>query len=997
MITLHYNDTNGNEVTVDIHEDDTSYRYRALMEKPQLVLKFSLPEYTEFPVGTWCFFQNEKFTLWQPQNIKKNGTRDIAYTITFGTDEELMGLCKMRNTVDHRLKWSMCAKPHEFIEEIVKNLNAKEGAENWTVGECLESTEKTVEFNHTYIDDALQSVADEFETEWEIVDKCISLHKVEYFKSNPLALSYGRGNGFIPNVGRTTQSDAQPIKRLYVQGGEDNIDRSTYGSNELLLPKSQSLEYEGRTYTTDADGLYIERTDKVSDAVKEDSLDCSEIYPSRVGTVSSAEEINADKNWWDFIDNSIPSELNFNDYVIEGETATIRFQTGMLAGDKEFEFKYKHAERRFQLVPQEIDGVTMPNATFKPEIGDTYAVFGIMLPDAYICNNEDQTGASWDMFREAAKYMYENEDQKFTFTGTLQALWTKRNWLRVGCRMKVGSYILFTDEQFAKDGQSIRITGIKDYLYAPYAPTIELASSVSGSSVTSQLKQIEQTEVVINDTKNDILQFAKRRFRDAKGTLSALQDSLLSFSEGITPITVQTMAMLVGDESLQFRFVDAKETLNVVEFEITYGATTKQLHCPHGFLQHMTLGITTLSSAHTASEYKCWEIAEYLSPVLTDTAQVYYLYAVVDRNDTDAKGEFTIAAKAVDMDAVDGKYYLLVGILNSENEETRSYVNLYGYTEILPSRITTEKIVSADGNSYLDLRTGNMKLGDKLTYIDGVLTIDFVMADGASIGDWYIKDGKIVSTLESGNIITLDAKNGTISLETDNNEGSNNLLEGVGSVIKLDLQSGIVQVRAKKSPSYSTGTSYMSPSGIFSNLAGTEGVSVTTGMTHRGAIVGLGFANVDKSDWAMNAEQTMVSGVYGRASNNGTAPAFGGLFFGLKALGFVKRITYIDDDASADTCQLSAYSTTIIGLANKGVTKTIYLPADAQEGQEIEVIQMGAGVIRIDTSDGSHIYDDTSENEYYDVGTGQTLVARRVRYAINSTGYDIWTVRRYSF
>lgn len=774
MITLHYNDTNGNEVTVDIHEDDTSYRYRALMEKPQLVLKFSLPEYTEFPVGTWCVFQNEKFTLWQPQNIKKNGTRDIAYTITFGTDEELMDLCKMRNTVDHRLKWSMCAKPHEFIEEIVKNLNAKEGAENWTVGACLESTEKTVEFNHTYIGDALQSVADEFETEWEIVDKCISLHKVEYFKSDPLALSYGKGNGFIPNVGRTTQSDAQPVKRLYVQGGEENIDRSTYGSSELLLPKSQTLEYEGRTYTTDADGLYIERTDKVSDAVKEDSLDCSEIYPSRVGTVSSAEEINADKNWWDFIDNSIPSELNFNDYVIEGETATIRFQTGMLAGDKEFEFKYKHAERRFQLVPQEIDGVTMPNATFKPEVGDTYAVFGIMLPDAYICNNEDKTGASWDMFREAAKYMYENEDQKFTFTGTLQALWTKRNWLRVGSRLKVGSYILFTDEQFAKDGQSIRITGIKDYLYAPYAPTIELASSVSGSSVTSQLKQIEQTEVVINDTKNDILQFTKRRFRDAKETLSALQDSLLSFSEGITPITVQTMAMLVGDESLQFRFVDAKETLNVVEYEITYDATAKQLHCPHGFLQHMTLGITTLASSHKSSEYKCWEVAEYLSPVLTETAQVYYLYAVVDRNDTDAKGEFTLSAKAVDMDAVDGKYYLLVGILNSENEETRSYVNLYGYTEILPSRITTEKIVSEDGESYLDLRTGNMKLGKIFSFVGGKLVINngkFVLdEDGTVHATNGIFSGKFTSEDATHlNSIIMDAESGAFKMQGPTN------------------------------------------------------------------------------------------------------------------------------------------------------------------------------------------------------------------------------------
>ena len=460
MITLHCGSS-----TYDIQVDDTSYRYRALMAKPQLVLKFSLSEYIDIPVGAWCMFQNEKFVLRSASNLKKSGTRNIEYNMTLGQDEDDLGLYKMRNTVDGRLKYSMCAKPHELIEEIVKNLNARAGDGVWSVGTCIDANEKTIEFNHVYIDDALQSVADLFETEWEIVNHVISLHKVEYFKDDPLPLSYGKGNGFVPGVGRTTQSDEMPIKRLYTQGGERNIDRSKYGSPELLLPKSQTLEYEGRTYKSDAQGYYIERIDKISDAVKEDSLDCSDIYPSREGTVSSIETIDADNNFYDFIDNSIPSNLNFNDYIIGGETPTIVFQSGMLAGDdKQFEFKYKHAERRFELVPQEIDGITMPNETYKPAVGDTYAVFGIMLPDSYICNNLTKEGASWDMFREAARKLYENEDQKFTFNGELQGLWAKRNWLNVGGYMKVGAYILFSDEQFAKDGVSIRITGIKVYV-----------------------------------------------------------------------------------------------------------------------------------------------------------------------------------------------------------------------------------------------------------------------------------------------------------------------------------------------------------------------------------------------------------------------------------------------------------------------------------------------------------------------------------------------------
>lgn len=718
MLTLHFNNT-----TLDVQESDSSYRYRSLMSKPQLVLKFSLSEFVEIPVGAWCEYQGVKYKLGSPENIKKNGTRNIEYTLTLGTLEDNMSLYKMRNPVDKRLKWSMCAKPHELVEAIVWNLNQRDGAGVWKVGECLDAAEQTVEFNHTYVDAALQDVANKFETEWEINDYTISLHKVEYFKDDPLPLAYGKGNGFEPGVGRTTQSDELPIKRLYVQGGDRNIDRSKYGSAELLLPKSQTLVYEGRIYQSDAEGYSIERIDKVSDAVKEDSLDCSEIYPSRVGTVSAVECIDAGKNFYDIIDNSIPAELNFNDYVIEGETATIIFQKGMLAGDdKQFEFKYNHSERRFELVPQEIDGVTMPNETFSPAVGDTYAIFGIMLPDSYICNNTDKTGASWDMFREAARKLYENEDPKFTFTGTLQGLWAKKNWLRVGGRLKVGGYVLFTDEQFAPDGIPIRITGIKEFLTSPYAPVLEISNSVSGKSVSSQLREIGQNEVATDNSIRNAVSYTKRRFRDVRETMAMLEDSMLdNFTNSINPLTVQTMMMLVGDESLQFRFVASKTDLTAVGDGITYDNTAKQLHIPHGFIQHMTLGIGTISSSHADSEYKVWEMNEYLSPYLDNGAKKYYLYAKVSRTDTTVKGDFLLSDRAIKMTDVAGYYHLLVGILNSEYDGERSYVSLYGFSEILPGRITTDKIVSSDGKTYFDLLLGEIGGNIKFIASDGSL------------------------------------------------------------------------------------------------------------------------------------------------------------------------------------------------------------------------------------------------------------------------------------
>ena len=68
------------------------------------------------------------------------------------------------------------------------------------------------------------------------------------------------------------------------------------------------------------------------------------------------------------------------------------------------------------------------------------------------------------------------------------------------------------------------------------------------------------------------------------------------------------------------------------------------------------------------------------------------------------------------MESESGYYHFLVGILNSEYENYRSFAPLYGYTEILPSRITTDKVVSGNGNSYFDMLANAMKLGTALDF-----------------------------------------------------------------------------------------------------------------------------------------------------------------------------------------------------------------------------------------------------------------------------------------
>lgn len=1402
-----------NNKEIDILVDTSSYRYLGIQNAHSLNLYFSSEEYIDIPVGAYCIYQGYTFYLMDPNDFKKNSSREYAYTLVMYDIGSTLGKYKCRDIVSKRLKFDYTAKPKEHLQMLVDNMNMRDTG--WSVGECIEADEKLIAYNHTFCDEALRSIADTFKTEWEIDGKTKTIHlrKVEYNKDAPLPLEYGKDKGFKPGLGRSNSENSRPVSILYVQGGSQNIDPTKYKSSELLLPKSQRLVYEGRTYVTDTDGLYIKRSDKILSTVQEDSLDCSNIYPKRVGKVSDVIVSDADKNFYDFIDNSIPDDLNFEDYLIAGETMTVIFQDKMLAG-KEFEVKYVHKERKFQITPQEIDGQVMPNEIYKPILENKYAVFGIQLPEAYICNNSTKEGASWDMFREAARYLYENEDPKFTFKGEMDGIWSKKRWLSIGGKIRLGGYILFKDPQFIPEGIKIRITSIKEYVHRPYSPIIELSNVTVGTSVSSELNKIEENEVITDKNFKESIQFTKRRFRDAKETIAMLNEALLHFSGSISPISVQTMSLLVGDESLQFRFVNNKTNPVQVEHLVTYDNTQKILTAPGGILQHMTLGIDSVSSSHKVSEYKFWNMERYISPVLTETVG-YYLYAKVSKSDS--TGSFLLSKNAIKLEGESGYYHLLVGVLNSEFEEERSFVELYGFTEILPGRITTDRVVSSDGQNFLDFvnnafRVGNdanfldfntkgdgkLRLkgsivqsesgdespigcfrgvynnsytyywGDEVIYDDGTgismyrfvskdpikgvspknssywiivaqrgvgisdtdvlyaisssnttaptsgwqttapawkngsyiwsktkvvytdgsivytdaacitggkgetgngissiteqyylsssttslsggnwsnsrpiwkdgwyiwtrsvinytngnsittdaicvtggkgetgddgingdyfeyrfavngsrtsppalstnhripsgwttsvpevgslkylwLTIakingtnntllqywstpvrqtpydgvdgkigatmvyrgiydsskvyygtdkrvdavkfnghyyvsrvdagngfqnhtptdtaywnDFgaefesiatnlLLAEGANIGDWFMSGGKIVSTLSDGNKIILDASMARIMIESKRISGdytsggewssftypslwkqygqsltnseeegyeyiyyrttnssrpstpsgknvsrylpdgwsyysqgvnstyqyewmSRRYQKGLYSKIELNAGNGLIEARND------VGVSYMTPGGIFSNWANTDAVSATLGITRKAAIVGLGFGNLDKSQWD---NENFIAGVYGTASNKGTAPSYGGFFQNLMAAGLLLNVKAIDDNSGST--YLTEYQSFVLGLTNKGVTRTVYLPNDGIVGRFVFAKQIGVGQLRFYPRSGQYIHDDSSANDYYDIPEGWMGIFVFTRFMFNGVLRQCWTVSR---
>lgn len=707
-----YDDTG--KVLLDVEVDDRSYRYRSIRQGDKVYLYYSLSEHMEIPVGSYIHFNGGRYTLWRPEDLTKHGTRNLEYALTLGGDWERMNRIKYKHlsAMPLRLEFQLTGKPLFFLQLLVDNLNETDSG--WNVGRWIDAPEKTLAFSHEYCLEVLNRLADEWDTEFEIDGKTINFGRVEYNKEEPLPLSYGKGNGFKTGVSRQNQGDKAPASILYVQGGERNIDPTTYGSRYLLLPKEQELTYEGRRYKTDPDGILITRADRELAHRNEDSYDASDIYPSRVGTVSQVVTVDAEANLYDIIDTTIPEDLDYAQCRIPGEKATIIFQSGVMTGE-ELEIEqteeaitgYVHAERRFKLVPQEKDGGMIPNENRKPSPGDTYAVFNISLPDAYVCDNETQTGASWDMFREAVRYLFTHEEETFTFNGELDGIWSRQRWLEIGAKLRPGGYIFFSDTQFQPDGVAIRITGIKDYVNRPYSPEIELSNTPVAGFLSSELGKIESNEVVMEAYKRDAMSYTRRRFRDAQETGKMLEQAVEGFSAAINPVTVSTMQLLVGAEQYQFRYVNSKSNPVEVTPVFTMNDDTGVFTAPAGIIQHLTLGIDTLSSGHAASEYKFWDITAYTSPSLDEDQEAFYLYARCDKDGTTATYVLDHAAHR-SIDPGDGYYWLLVGTLGSLWEGARSFETVYGFTEILPGRITTNIIKDPGANLVIDLVEGTI-------------------------------------------------------------------------------------------------------------------------------------------------------------------------------------------------------------------------------------------------------------------------------------------------
>ena len=671
-----------------------------------LVVETTSDKAIVFPLGTYCTWRGEKFALYTPAEVVKVSEREYRYTLTLSGEGQQLALSKFKfivaNPEDVRLSFTLTGKPRFFLEQILRSLPA-----GFSIGACLEAEAQAISFKHEDCLSALSRVAEAFKTEWHITGKTLNLGKVVGNKANAVTLSYGKGKGLLSGLTASNDSEKSPVGKLFIQGTERNIDPTKYGAKSLHLPKGRTLAYEGRTYVVSADGQSLSVSGLSTDGRKEDSFDGTNIYPQRVGVVSSV--VVTPNGNYDIVDKDNP--VDYSQYRIAGEKATITFQTGRLAGrtfdiaqDKDV-LKYDHATKRFQLVSVEEDGMKLPEPkVFYPAVGDKYDVFGVRLPDEYI------TKAETELLNASVRYFHEALQPKVTYKAELDGLYAQKNWGALAPKLAIGAYVRLVDTSLDIDDH-VRITAIRTKLSQQYKPQITLSNEVQAPSLAVSLGTLEAEGVQQKEEVQAMRREVARSYQQAMSLADGIADEVRAgFGDSISPVTARTMQLMVGDKSLQFVFVASPTATGSVTHNVTWDESRGILHADRGYLRHMTLGINTLSADHKPSEYKTWTLPAYDYAVRTDQKTIH-LYAKVERNG--ANGVFFATDTAKAMEAEANYYYLYLGMLSPA--PNRAFTPLYGFTEVLPSQIRTERITSADGSTSINLNTGEI-VSDKIKF-----------------------------------------------------------------------------------------------------------------------------------------------------------------------------------------------------------------------------------------------------------------------------------------
>ena len=652
----------------------------------------------------------------------------------------------------------------------IRNLMAETREFSVSNGSCLSALEqiyntwKNIGWSHTY--DAYSGK--------DIIT--IGATSVRTAGNTTEVFAYGKRQG-LSSIKKADANKDGFATRLYVYGSERNIQTRYY--NGLSIHNADSVDirhlmippkYWGTTDgLPDARKAYLQASDAIVSkygliprTIYFDGGENEEIYPSIKGM--KAIELNAlmiesgfgdseylpdpteeriDKavsasGWGDgskedteeFPDFTMTiQQVGFNiaeqgKLTAEGH-ATISMVSGACAG-REFKvkvFTYDRNDRPVLHLEKFWDdsvGMAYPNNLYPINAGDEFVILDIPMPDFYI------TYAQEKLYKKGQQMLADYTKVSAFYEPSIDPIMVEEK----GARLREGMFMQIKDEDIVDGSNNVDYVLIDTINIdeSGILPTynVTLREQKRSATTFSSLKEMIDDAKYENKAEfKKERRYVERRFRTAQETMEMLQGAIEGFTPGINPLTLQTMSVLVGSQSLQFAFIKSIDSTEKDTPAFAFDPATKIFSVPESVLMHYTIGQNEILVSHDKrTSFAKWEVNAFEGSPMLDAGKAYYLYVFAP---FEGKADFFITDKARVFKDEEG-YNLLVGIINSEIEGTRDFAPLYGFTEILPGQITTDVIRSADGGTYFDL--ANNEIGGVIKFKAGSEGLENILQDG---------------------------------------------------------------------------------------------------------------------------------------------------------------------------------------------------------------------------------------------------------------------------
>lgn len=442
-----------------------------------VTVNFTTWEFFVLSVGDYVEISGKRFSIKKEYRPKKTDTQKYTYNISFyGREHDMQDLlfCRLNQGEDDlESVFAYDGTPMEMLEKLVANMNRNTDGVTWRAGQAVTGDRKTINFNGLFCWDAAGEIAGAWETEWWLDGEYLNIGKCEH--GERVTLGYMKGL----KTGLTQNENSNSIKwftRLIPVGSTKNIDPSKYGYTHLQLPSRDK---------------YIDLNTQLGLKEHREEAAFQDIFPHRLGTVSSVrseEQTNKDGKKYTVYyvkDKDLP--FNPDEYMIGSEVIHITFESGDLSG-REFECNWHNDTQEFEIINTYPDENTqIPGGNIIPNVGDTYILTNIRMPDEYYPIAEEQYKQAVDSF------LTEYSKDISIYSGDTDYIHVDKN----SVPLSLGQRVRLEDAQYFEAGYlDTRITRIERKLGNLSEASIDCSSAVSTSwksSVDSTLNNLEYT------------------------------------------------------------------------------------------------------------------------------------------------------------------------------------------------------------------------------------------------------------------------------------------------------------------------------------------------------------------------------------------------------------------------------------------------------------------------------------------------------------------------